>query len=565
MQTPRIPSSVSLRTASALWWQTGAAVASGILLILSFQPFNYNLLAWLALVPLLSVVSGQVGGRRAGGLGWLTGWIFFFFATNWITHSMIQYGGMPRLAAYTVAALFAAVLALFPAMFALITSHLSRAFDYRILLLTPFIWVATEWARGIVTGVTWNALGITQVDHIAIAWYARIGGVSLLSWSVLMTSAILVIWRRAIPQNRKFLIQAGTMILLALGVALLLWRLSNRATTGNRELTSYSAPAPVIRVAVMQPDVPLTIYNNPDEQPHHLADLLALTRRTLVSGSKDKLADLTVWAESPLVLNYENDQQARAQLDALVQESGSYLIFSAIARNGEQYYNSAQTIAPPAGKEPLTQLKRYDKMRLVPFGEYVPLRALLGAFVPAMVGEFTPGNEAVVNTLRVTPQEGLEFQLDDQGQLARVRTTTFVRTGTFVCYEAAYPQVVRRFVQNGATLLINISNDAWFGNTAGARQHLAHARMRAIENERDLVRVTNSGVSALISAEGKVLDELPMFSAQAKIWQAHINNHRTFYTHYGDWFAVVCTVISLLALTISFIRQRPNRNAEAAV
>ncbi|MBO0721680.1 MAG: apolipoprotein N-acyltransferase, partial [Blastocatellia bacterium] len=202
-------------------------------------------------------------------------------------------------------------------------------------------------------------------------------------------------------------------------------------------------------------------------------------------------------------------------------------------------------------------LKRYDKTVLVPFGEYVPWRSVLGRFVPAIVGDFTPGREAVVNTLKLQTSRS-SFIPEDGASLSRSieRTTNFVRVGAFICYEAAYSGVIRKFVRNGATMLVNISNDAWFGNTSGARQHLLHAVMRAIETDRDLVRVTNTGISALIKSDGRIVDQLPMFSAEAKVWQAETRHSQTFYVRHGDWFALVCLALSLLAVALSAVTRR---------
>jgi apolipoprotein N-acyltransferase len=246
-------------------------------------------------------------------------------------------------------------------------------------------------------------------------------------------------------------------------------------------------------------------------------------------------------------LNYDQDANVRAKLDAIARETKGYLIFSALGRDGEKYFNSAQTINPnPA--QTVTQPRRYDKMRLVPFGEYVPMRALLGRFVPTIVGDFTPGTEPVVNTLRLNTDLAVVTRPDDNGGPAIERTTRFVRVGTFICYEAAYPNLVRQFVERGATLLVNISDDAWFGATAGPEQHLDHARMRAIENNRDLVRVTNSGISALIKPNGEVVEPLPQFIAATRAWQAQVRSPKTFYTRHGDWFAKLCAAISASAL-----------------
>ena len=542
MPLPRAFSSLFARPSAAFWWQSLAAVATGLLLVFSFQPFDQSFLAWFALGPLLYVLAGEIAWRRALGLGWLAGLTFFFFSTNWITHSMIQFGGMPKVLAYGASFLFSSIVAVFPALFAVAVSQLARAFGDRALMLAPFVWAATEWLRGTVTGATWNALGITQVETFSVALLAKLGGVSLISWQLVTASAILSLLFRDAKSSLKVV---AVSILLSGGLWFLSWK----------EPLYKGGPHPV-NVACLQPNVPLTLSETPNDAAQYFENNLKLTRDA-VNQSKDNKPDLIIWAESPLTLNYEDDPKVRAQLDQLAQETGSHIIFSAIAHNGNQYFNSAQTIAPPSAKQPVTQLHRYDKIRLVPFGEYVPFRLLLGYFVPALVGDFTPGNDAVVNLLRLRPQLALiQNEKETKGELALERTVNFVRAGTFICYEAAYPNLVRSFVQNGATLLVNISNDAWFGNTAGARQHLAHARMRAIENDRDVVRVTNSGISALITSDGRVVDELPQFTATARVWQARSNSRQTFYTRHGDWFAIICTIISVVALVASVFRQR---------
>ena len=214
-------------------------------------------------------------------------------------------------------------------------------------------------------------------------------------------------------------------------------------------------------------------------------------------------------------------------------------------------------IRPRAGDNGQQALQRYDKMRLVPFGEYVPWRAGLGRFVPVITGDFTPGTQAVVNALRLSTQRAAITSSETGDATPAIeRTTSYVRTGAFICYEAAYPDLVRRFVQNGATLLVNVSEDGWFGPTAGARQHLAHAQMRAIENDRDLVRVTNTGISALLTADGQVVDPLPQFAEGTQRWQTRARSGLTFYTRHGDWFAIGAALAALILLTFSLMRPR---------
>jgi len=520
-----------------------AAIISGALLVLSFPKFEFSFLAWIALAPLLFVITQpEQTLRRAFALGWVTGFVFFFFSCNWITHSMIQYGGMNVILAYAAAAFFTAITGFFPALFALAITRVQKVFGLWALGLVPALWVTTEWLRGVVTGVTWNALGVSQVNQPTIAHFAQIGGTWLISAGLVASSATIVLLiHRKTPATRRIFI-VFLLILLILVLVDLSYTPSSLTKANPTEVT----------VAGIQPNIPVDILTNPSEfsqrNTNGLETNLKLTREAITQSPRKK-ADLVVWAESPLVLNYEQDEAARNKLHALAQEHHAYLIFSALGHEGENVYNSVQTISPD-GKA----LKRYDKMRLVPFGEYVPFRAMLGAFVPAMVGDFTPGKTATINSLKLASELAIvQSESETQGEVALERTTDFVKTGTFICYEAAYPNLVRQFVINGASLLINVSDDAWFGNSAGAQQHLNHARMRAIETNRDIVRVTNSGISALIKADGSVVAPLPTFTATSKVWTAEKRASVTLYTRRGDWFAILCTIISAIAIGASFV------------
>ena len=523
------------------------ATASALLLIFSFPKFEFGYLAWVALAPLLTVLAGGVAWRRAFALGWLTGFLFTFCAENWIAHSMMHYGDMGTIAAYAVAALFAAVLALFPALFAAVTAWAVTRFGRRAVALAPVIWAATEWLRPLLTGVTWNALGVSQAQYFTVARMAQFGGVYLVGAVVAAGSAWLVLLLRF---KEPGVARAATMMVLCAVVAL--WTPTQIAPPMQSGLT--------INVAGVQPNVPVDL--PPDEAPRYLERTLALTR-DVVERTTDKKIDLIVWAESPLSLFYDHDPATREKLDGAARDGGAYLIVNTVARDGERYFNSVSTISPRPN-DPLAAvnpLRRYDKIRLVPFGEYVPWRAVFGRFAPAVTGDFAPGTQAVVNVLRFDTQRALVTSVDDDAAAAPraiERTTGYLRTGAFICYEAAFPDLVRGFVRNGATLLVNVSEDGWFGNTAGARQHLRHAALRAIENDRDLVRVTNTGITALITAEGRVVDPLPMFAEGTRVWQARTHSRQTFYTQRGDWFAVGCVAATALLLVAGLIR-RPNR------
>ncbi|HKX27106.1 MAG TPA: apolipoprotein N-acyltransferase [Blastocatellia bacterium] len=511
--------------------QSAQAVATAVLLILAFPTFNLNFLAWVALAPLLLVIAEGVAPRRAFWLGWLVGVLFTFAAENWIAHSMTYFGGMLTVVAYSVAFFFASILAFFPALFAAAMARLVRSFGWWALAFAPAVWVATEYLRPIVTGVTWNALGVSQVEHFPIARLARYGGAYLISAEIVAVSTLLVLSLRL--KERRVASAAG-VLLLASGLAFLLPE------------TDQLQPGAEITAVVVQPNLPPDSIETSEGLAINLEQNIKLTREAL-DRAPDKQADLVIWAESPLVLFYENDPALRQRLDRLARETGSYFIINTIAREGENFTNSVQTISP-AETAPGT-LRRYDKIRLVPFGEYVPWRAVLGYFVPTIVGDFAAGREAVVNTLKLqTRRTAILSETEVNLTPALERTTNFIRVGAFICYEAAYPDLVKQFVRNGATLLVNVSNDAWFGDTAGPHQHLRHAMLRAIENDRDLLRVTNTGISAMITAEGRVADQLPSFTQGSQVWRAHARRTQTFYVRHGDWVALACSALAFLVL-----------------
>ncbi len=514
-------------------------LATAFLLILSFPNFELSFLAWVALAPLLKVIAAGVSLRRAVWLGWLTGVVFTFFAENWIAHSMVYFGAMLTVVAYAVAFLFAAVLAVFPAMFAAAMSWLIRCLGWWAIAFAPVVWVATEWLRQLITGVTWNALGVSQVQYFAVAKLARFGGAYLISAEIVAVSALIVLLLKYKERN---VMRAAAALLIIAAMAMIL----PETKTETEPLSGA-----IVTVVGVQPNLPPDSSDTPEAFARELENNVRLTREG-IDRAPGRRADVVIWAESPLALFYENDEGLRQMIDSLAQETGSYLIINTVVREGQHYFNSIHTISP---REDITSgaLKRYDKIRLVPFGEYVPWRPVLGRFVPTIVGDFTRGREAVVNSLKLeTMRAAIVSGNEINAAPAIERTTNYVRVGTFICYEAAYPDIARQFALNGATLLVNVSNDAWFGNTAGARQHLQHAMMRAIETDRDLLRVTNTGISALIASDGSVVDRLPAFAAGSQVWQAQTRRGRTFYVQHGDWFAIGCVVATLLLLSAAY-------------
>jgi apolipoprotein N-acyltransferase len=521
----------------------GLALLSAGLLLLCFPSLDRPEAAWVALAPLLLAVGGgqeTASSRQAFGLGWLTGIVWIFFAENWIAHSMIVYGQFVTVLAYGVALLFAAILAIFVGLFTLGMRELVRSFGWMAFGAAPIVWVAGEWLRQAITGVTWNALGISQVGQYRVARLAQYGGVYLVSAEVVAVSAVLVLALRLRQRS------AGRVAALLGLAATLLYFLPSTAQPVTGETGA------LVRVGGIQPNLPPDGTARPERLAEDLESHLRLTRETVAEqGGGEKRVDLMVWAESPLSLFHDTDPVLRERLSTLAKETGAYLVVNGVGREGESFFNSLHLI-DPRPTQTLEPARRYDKIRLVPFGEYVPFRNILGRFVPAITGDFQPGRDAIVHLLKLETERAATIT-GEAGEttpplLKIERTTNFVRIGGFICYEAAYPDLVRQFVRNGATLLVNVSNDAWFGETAGPRQHLAHARMRAIETDRDLIRVTNSGISALLTADGRVIDPLPSFVTGTQVWEAQARRGQTIYVRHGDWFAISCTVLTFALL-----------------
>ncbi|MEK7831701.1 MAG: hypothetical protein AAB401_11485, partial [Acidobacteriota bacterium] len=261
---------------NSLMRHSAMAMLTAVLLLLSFPNFELDYLAWVALAPLLSVLAHGVSLRRAAWLGWLAGVVFTFFAENWIAHSMVYFGGMASVIAYVVAFFFASVLALFPAAFAVVISLLIKRFGkfgWAAVALAPFVWVATEWLRPIVTGVTWNALGISQVNYFLVARLARYGGVYLLSAEVVAVSALLILLLRF--KERGVARPAASLAVLA-AVALLM-PMMNQSTNQQPNAISLAS----ITVVGVQPNLPPDSDQSPEVFNQDLENNIRLTKEAI--------------------------------------------------------------------------------------------------------------------------------------------------------------------------------------------------------------------------------------------------------------------------------------------
>jgi apolipoprotein N-acyltransferase len=525
--------------------EVGLASLSAILLIVSFPDFNLWPLAWVALVPLLICISRRPQGAPAFIAGLMTGTLFFFGSCYWLTYAMVRYGGIPAPIAYLLLVPGALVVGLFPALFSLVLARLVARWGNGAFFLAPLVWAAFEWARLGITGQLWNAVGYSQAYHPALIQAARWGGVYAVGFLILLANASLAY---AVMQRTT---RALAVAIVALALASMLIALSFYSTAPGM---SALRDGPETVVVGLQPDVPMDPVESTAEMQALVLRHLQMSeaalrsweagafeddgktaardeeRKRQLAQARGSVSRVIVWPESPMNFQYAKDTEFRELVAAFTTRNRTSVLFNSLepAPAGGAY--NAAVLVNEEGRA----VAQYDKIRLLPFGEYVPLpRWIPGvSLVPVMVGDFTPG---------------AEYPLMPLGQ---------TRAGVFICFESAFPSIARRFADEGADVLINISNDGYLGPTPVMRQHLANTVFRAVENGRPVLRVTNTGITAYISERGEVRDATRGFEPAVRTWTVNrATTGKTFYTKYGDLFVGICAALSLLIFFASLIRK----------
>lgn len=503
------------------WFDWVAAAATALLLIFSFPNFELWFLAWVGLVPLLIAIARRPSPLRALILGWAAGTVFFYATCYWLTYSMIHYGGLPTIVAYLLLVPAAIVIGIFPGLAMMLVALAIKRWGEWAVLLAPVFWTAFEWVRLGVTGQLWNALGYSQAFKWPLIQPAGWGGVYAVSFLIVVINAViaLVIVKRTLRATvTSFFLVMSVFFVIAF----------SRVDPMPR-FTSDGVMS--LCVVAVQPNVPMSPVKSVEEMAQLLERHLTLSTEALKNCSGSYERRLVIWPESPMNFTYGNAREFQELVTRFSLENGTYLLLNSLEpAPGGGSYNSALLIN---GNAPITQ---YDKIRLMPFGEYVPLPQWLpgASLITGIVGEFTPGNK---------------YTLMGVGDY---------RAGVFICIESAYPWIARRMTNEGANLLINISNDGYLGPTAVMRQHLANAIFRAVENGRPLLRVTNTGISAEITAGGKIEDQTGPFQTDVRVWHYLPVDAPTSYTENGDRFVLFCATITALLLIVMLLGHRRN-------
>ncbi len=453
-------------------------------------------------------------------LGYASGVIWYLGSCYWVYNTMHFYGELGSITSALLLLAYALYLGLYHGLFGFLlafTAARRNGYSLRALVFAPFIWVAVELARAYITSFPWDLLGYTQIDNIPLTRIASVTGVYGLSFEIaLVNTAVTAAF--LVPRRKRpflFAVCAVAIVLLHAGRFY-----SPAAIPTTQGVTLVQSNIPIL-------DEPWSL----DYEQNTLRELSALSVRP--KAEPNGTPGLIVWPESPAPF-FVTDLHLRTAIADVARNTNSSVIAGTIGIRGfddpagvRHIYNAASVIAPDG-----SWTHEYDKIHLVPFGEYVPFADLL-AFAKKLtrdVGTFSRGTSRQPLQVNGSP------------------------VGVFICYEATFPDEIRQFARNGAEVFVNISNDGWYGDTGAPLQHLQMARMRAIENYRWLLRDTNTGVTAVIDPYGRVVSEAPRWQRTALQGAYDLEQDTTFYTRHGDWFPTVCAIIALLGLLLRYYR-----------
>ena len=522
---------------------------SSLLQVLIFPLPGLYVLSWVAFAPLIVgllrarpasalEIEGSFNLRSATPgqaflLAYICGILWYAGTCYWIYNTMREYGGLNAPMALLALVLFCMYLGLYHGFFGLLLRLCTGpGRDYRrALVAAPFLWVAVELARERVTGFPWNLLGTAQIDNLSLTRITTLTGVYGVSFEIMLVN-VAVAAAFLVPKKKRATLLIASFAAAAVLQAGKLVDAPALRTDHTALLLQENIPVDTTwtREAFVQTLHDLSELSIKDSAPPNATG--TVSAKLPPSNSEPTRADLMIWPESPAPF-YTGDPLFRDAMSEVARQSHIWVVTGAIGNKpltnsgvkASQVFNSAALISPSG-----QWTARYDKVHLVPFGEYLPFPRLF-AFAGGLtkeVGEFEAGTSRA--------------PLDAGG----------TKLGVFVCYESVFPGEVRQFADQGAQVFVNLSNDGWYGDSGAYAQHLNQTRMRAVENDRWLLSATNTGVTASIDPYGRVVARLPRKERAALLAPYALTSVTTFYTRYGDWFALLCAIISAGALLMRF-------------
>jgi len=492
--------------------------ASGLLIAAAFPRANQAWLGWAAWIPLILFVARAQSRRAAFMGGWLAAVIEFFILLRWMPEVMVSYGGMPAFLSWAAYALLIAMLACYPAAVCAFTRHLMFRRGERCLLFFPFVWIVMELAASVspMGGFPWLLAGYTQTRFLPVIQIADITGIYGVSFILIcVNTAIAWLCLNIIKNGIKRKLTRDAYAPLIAAAALAVFALIYGYTSINRWGKSEAPFQAALLQGNLAVDASYEVLNEKFQRGYaRMAD-------SLDPGSVDVL----VLPESSAPKLFQNDEEYRRAMENLARRYSMGLVLSNINigewRDGEgKYFNSAFFLS---GDGALTGI--YDKIHLVPFGEYIPYKKLLffAETISKEMGGFSAGREPRILTLGGRPANAV------------------------ICFEAVFPDLVRRFAASGSQVIVNLTNDGWYGISAAPYQHLEIARVRAVENRRYFLRAANTGFSAVIEPTGRIAASTGLAEEAICLGRFGFIEEKTFYSRRGNVFVWLCVIISAAA------------------
>lgn len=496
------------------------AIASGILIALSFPNPSLSFLAWVALIPMLIALE-ESSPRQAFRIGLTCGITAYAFILYWLNIVFTQYGHLPWAVSIPVYLLLVLWLAMF---YGLSTSiaRLGELVGIKAAFTLPVAWIAFDFIRSFLfSGFAWAMLGHSQFRTLPLIQIADLAGVYGITLLIVLANIVLHRALRAVSGAGVPYPVKSALILLFLLIGTLFYGF-NRL---NGSSITHSKP---LRIALIQGNIPQDVKWSPAFREHTLDTYERLTRDASKGG-----VDLIVWPESAVPFFFQDEPLQAERIRNLARETNACLLFGSPAhelRNGKSTFLNSAFMVSPSGET----VGRADKLHLVPFGEYVPLGNVL-TFINKIVvgiGDFAPGERAVT--------------LD----------TGSTKLGVQVCYEVIFPELARQYVQSGARVLVAITNDAWFGRSSAPYQHLAISTFRAIETRTPLIRAANTGVTAIVDQNGHIRTMTALFVEAYRTGEIQPGRGESLYLTIGDAPAWLCVLLTAGIALLIWIKRK---------
>jgi len=510
------------------------ALLSGLLLTGAFPKIGIDWLAWFALVPLLFSVKGY-SPKNSFRLGLLTGFIHYLTLIYWLSYTMRTYGHLDWFLCIAILILFSVYLSFYIAIFSLALTRLC-AKPLVCVIMIPVFWVSLEYIRSVLlSGFPWELIGYSQYKNLHVIQISDIFGVYGVSFLIAMINGAIFLVLLYVTQTewqglRVPKLQAVGLLLICGFIFCLVWFYGQGRINS---IDERAAVSPSVSVSIVQGNIDQALKWNPAFQIGTIEKYLRLSL-----SARPRQPDLVVWPETAAPFYFLRNPQLTGMVIEGIRHTGTDFLIgspSYIPRgNNIGYYNSVYLIRPDGKIQ-----GKYDKVHLVPFGEYVPFKnwlPFIGKIVEA-VGDFQSGPKG--NTI-----QWKNYKL-----------------GVQICYEIIFPDLSRAMVKNNAALIVNVTNDAWYGQSSAPYQHFSMSVFRAVENRRALIRSANTGISGFIDPAGRVLAATELLQEAVATQMVPMLKERSIYTQIGDLFAQMCLTLVLLITMIELFRWGIKRKA----